>query len=199
MPILGALDALNRVLHEETVDEVVIAARGLPPDLFARVLIACDDLGTPMRQLVLPDFHDGRRLGLERQYGLPFVTLVRTEHSTEALAVKRGLDVLGSAAALTLLAPAMLLITLTILVTMGRPVLFSQDRIGYHGRRFRMHKFRSMVNGAERQRDALADQNEMGGPVFKISADPRITPSGAASESTASTNFHNSSTSSAAR
>ena len=72
----------------------------------------------------------------------------------------------------------MLLIALTILVTMGRPVLFSQDRIGYHGRRFRMHKFRSMVNGAEQQRDTLAEHNEMGGPVFKISADPRITPFG---------------------
>lgn len=178
VPILGALDALSRVLHEETVDEVVIAARGLRPDQFERVLMACDELGTPMRQLVLPDFQDGRRLGLERQYGLPFVTLVRTERSTEALAVKRGIDVLGSAAALTLLAPAILLIALTILVTMGRPVLFSQDRIGYHGRRFRMHKFRSMVNGAEQQRDALADHNEMGGPVFKFSADPRITPFG---------------------
>jgi lipopolysaccharide/colanic/teichoic acid biosynthesis glycosyltransferase len=61
---------------------------------------------------------------------------------------------------------------------MGRPILFSQDRIGYHGRRFRMHKFRSMVKGAEQARDALSTQNEMDGPVFKISADPRITPFG---------------------
>jgi lipopolysaccharide/colanic/teichoic acid biosynthesis glycosyltransferase len=41
-----------------------------------------------------------------------------------------------------------------------------------------MHKFRSMVNGAELQREALAAQNEMRGPVFKISTDPRITPFG---------------------
>ena len=178
VPILGNLDALERVLHEETVDEVVLATHGLSSAQFARVLAACDDLGTPMRQLVLPEFHDGRRLGLERQYGLPFVTLVRTERSTEALAIKRGIDLLGSAAALTVLSPVMLVIAVAIVVTMGRPVLFSQDRIGYHGRRFRMHKFRSMVNGAEQQRDALAGQNEMGGPVFKIAADPRITPLG---------------------
>jgi len=178
VPILGALDALERVLHEETVDEVVLVTRGLNSAQFSAILSACDDLATPMRQLVLPEFHDGRRLGLERQYGLPFVTLARTERSTEALAVKRAIDLLGSSAALAILSPVMLFVAVTILVTMGRPVLFSQDRIGYHGRRFRMHKFRSMVNGAEKQRDALTEQNEMAGPVFKITDDPRITPFG---------------------
>lgn len=178
VPILGALDALERVLHENTVDEVVLATRGLAPGQFARIVAACDDLGTPMRQLVLPEFHDGRRLGLERQYGLPFVTLVHTERSTEALAVKRAIDIVGATAALAALSPVLLFVAVSILATMGRPILFSQDRIGYHGRRFRMHKFRSMVNGAEQARDALSTQNEMDGPVFKISADPRITPFG---------------------
>ena len=178
VPILGALSALERVLHEETVDEVVLATRGLSAEAFASIVAACDELGTPMRQVVIPEFHDGRKLGLERQYGLPFVTLARTERTTEALAVKRGIDLLGSSVALLVFSPVMLAIAMTILLTMGRPVLFSQDRTGYHGRRFRMHKFRSMVNGAETQRDALAGQNEMGGPVFKIGADPRITPFG---------------------
>ena len=95
VPILGGLGALERVLHQETVDEVVLATRSLTPDRFAGIVAACDDLGTPMRQIVLPEFHDGRRLGLERQYGLPFVTLARTERSTEALAIKRAIDLLG--------------------------------------------------------------------------------------------------------
>jgi exopolysaccharide biosynthesis polyprenyl glycosylphosphotransferase len=175
VPVLGGLDALERVLHEETVDEVVLATRGLSAKQFTGILAACDDLATPMRQLVLPEFHDGRRLGLERQYGLPFVTLVRTERSVEALAIKRGIDLLGSSVALLMLSPVMLAVATIILLTMGRPILFSQERIGYHGRRFRMHKFRSMVVGAEQQRDELSAQNEMDGPVFKISADPRIT------------------------
>lgn len=178
VPILGALDALGRVLHEETVDEVVLATRDLPTEQFERVLAACDELGTPMRQLVLPEFHDGRRLGLERQYGLPFITLARTERSTEALALKRTIDLIGSSLALLLLSPVMLLITVLILVTMGRPILYSQERIGYHGRRFRMHKFRSMVADAERRRGELDHRNEMEGPVFKVTGDPRITPLG---------------------
>ena len=178
VPVLGTVDDLAHVLHHNTVDEVVIATRSLDAARFAQVLDACDDLGTPMRQLVLPDFHDGRRLGLERQFGLPFVTLVRTERSTEALAIKRAIDLLGSSCAILLLSPVMLLISLLILATMGRPILFSQDRTGYHGRRFRMHKFRSMVADAEQRKSAMEALNEMGGPVFKASADPRITPLG---------------------
>ena len=185
---MGGLNVLERVLHEETVDEVVLATHGLSIAQFASIAAACDDLGTPMRQIVLPEFHEGRKLGLERQYGLPFVTLARTERSTEALAIKRGIDLLGSIAALVILSPAMLIVATSILVTMGRPILFSQDRIGYHGRRFRMHKFRSMVNGAELQREALAAQNEMSGPVFKISTTRASRRSVDSFASTASTN-----------
>lgn len=178
VPVLGTLDGIAQVLHDHAVDEVIIASSTLSRAEFKLVLSACDDLGTPMRQLVLPEFHDGRRLRLERAYGLPFVALEKTERSTEALAVKRCIDLLGSAAALTLLAPLMLVIALAIAVTMGRPVLFSQDRIGYRGRRFRMHKFRSMVADAEARKQELHALNEMGGPVFKVTGDPRITPLG---------------------
>lgn len=176
--VVGSVDDLAAVLHERTVDEVVIATRALGAAQCRLLVSACDDLGTPIRQLALPEFHDGRRIGLDRQYGLPFVTLVRTERSTEALALKRLIDVFGALAVVLLLSPFMLAIALLIVATMGRPVLFSQDRTGYRGRSFRMHKFRTMINGAERQRDSLSALNEMGGPVFKLTADPRITPLG---------------------
>lgn len=178
VPVLGTLDDIARVLHDRAVDEVVIASSTLTAPEFDHVLAACDELGTPMRQLVLPEFHDGRRLRLERAYGLPFVALEKTERSTEALAVKRCIDVIGSVAALALLSPLMLAIGAAIAATMGRPILFSQDRIGYRGRRFRMHKFRSMIADAEARKQELQTRNEMGGPVFKVTGDPRITPLG---------------------
>jgi exopolysaccharide biosynthesis polyprenyl glycosylphosphotransferase len=176
--VLGTLDGIAHALHEQAVDEVVIASSTLSAAEFEHVLAACDDLGTPMRQLVLAEFHEGRQLRLERAYGLPFVTLQKHERSTEALAVKRCIDLAGSALALALFAPLMLAIAAAIAITMGRPVLFSQDRIGYHGRRFRMHKFRSMVTDAESRKHEVQSRNEMGGPVFKVTGDPRITPLG---------------------
>lgn len=178
VPILGSIHDLPQLLHERTIDEVVIATHGLTSPDSELLMAACDEQGKPVRLLVLPEIHDGRRVSLEWQYGLPFVSLARVERSTEALALKRLMDMLGSAVLLLLLGPLMLVIAGLILLTMGRPVLFGQDRIGHHGRRFRMLKFRSMLADAESRREQLAALNEADGPVFKIARDPRITPLG---------------------
>jgi len=76
---------------------------------------------------------------------------------------------------LVLLSPLFLVITLAILVTMGRPVFFTQARAGLYGRQFRMIKFRTMVADAEAKQTDLQAQNEMTGPVFKVADDPRVT------------------------
>jgi lipopolysaccharide/colanic/teichoic acid biosynthesis glycosyltransferase len=55
------------------------------------------------------------------------------------------------------------------------PVLFVQDRTGLNGRKFRMYKFRTMAVDAAAKKASLEAMNEMGGPVFKIKNDPRIT------------------------
>ena len=52
--------------------------------------------------------------------------------------------------------------------------VFSQERIGRNGKPFKFYKLRSMCPNAEAKLDALLDQNEMDGPVFKIKDDPRI-------------------------
>jgi len=60
-------------------------------------------------------------------------------------------------------------------LTSPGPVLFAQTRAGLNGRPFRLYKFRSMIQGAEKLQDKLQDRNEMSGPVFKIANDPRLT------------------------
>jgi lipopolysaccharide/colanic/teichoic acid biosynthesis glycosyltransferase len=67
--------------------------------------------------------------------------------------------------------PAAILIKLT----SHGPVLFRQKRCGHNGRQFVMYKFRSMIDNAEQRRLELEPLNEMDGPVFKSSRDPRIT------------------------
>ncbi len=58
-------------------------------------------------------------------------------------------------------------------VTGGMP-FFAQERVGMNGRRFKMFKLRTMVNGAHQMRDDLMHLNEADGPVFKIRKDPRL-------------------------
>ena len=86
---------------------------------------------------------------------------------------KRLLDLVGALAGLVLLSPILLPVLLVLTwTTRGRPI-FSQERVGYLGMRFRLYKFRTMVLDAEKVQHAV--QNEQCGPVFKNRRDPRVT------------------------
>ena len=89
---------------------------------------------------------------------------------------KRIFDVTASLLAVLLLFPFLAVIYILIFIDdpHASPV-FRQKRVGRHGREFTMYKFRTMVANAEQMKVALAEKNEMDGPVFKIKDDPRIT------------------------
>ena len=94
----------------------------------------------------------------------------------QQLVVKRCLDIGGSVLASLLFAPLLALIAVAIKVDSPGPVLFSHDRAGLGGRRFRMHKFRTMRCGADAEKAGLAHLNHTGDPrLFKIPNDPRTT------------------------
>ena len=99
--------------------------------------------------------------------------------SVRPCVTKRVIDVVGATLALILLAPLMLVVMIALRLSGRGPVIFTQERCGLGGRRFRFYKFRTMVADAEARRAALWHLNEMTGPVFKISRDPRITRLGA--------------------
>lgn len=92
-----------------------------------------------------------------------------------AVGAKRALDVVGAVLGLAVLSPVILAVALLVLVADGRPVLFRQERIGQGGRPFVLTKFRTMVRDAATQQAALAGRNEIRGPSFKITDDPRLT------------------------
>lgn len=88
---------------------------------------------------------------------------------------KRLIDIAGSSAGILLLSPLMALIAVLIRLDSPGPVFFFQERVGKHGKRFRMYKFRSMHDGADNLLSALKHLNEASGPVFKMKEDPRLT------------------------
>lgn len=95
------------------------------------------------------------------------------------VAIKRVMDISLAALALLIAMPIILLAaTAIVLVDRGAP-FYSQQRVGLNGRRFRMFKLRTMVEGAHEMRRDLLHLNELEGPVFKIKNDPRLHPLGA--------------------
>jgi lipopolysaccharide/colanic/teichoic acid biosynthesis glycosyltransferase/alkylhydroperoxidase/carboxymuconolactone decarboxylase family protein YurZ len=89
--------------------------------------------------------------------------------------LKRGLDVLGAAAGLILLAPLLLLVALLIKLESAGPVLFVHRRESRGGREFPCYKFRTMQAGAHARQRELRRRSEVDGPQFKITHDPRVT------------------------
>jgi lipopolysaccharide/colanic/teichoic acid biosynthesis glycosyltransferase len=94
-----------------------------------------------------------------------------------ALLVKRTLDVIVSGGLLILCAPLLALVAIGIKVSSPGPVLFVQRRVGYRCGELEMYKFRTMVDGAERDERRLSDAHP-DRTFLKIKDDPRVTPLG---------------------
>ncbi|MBF0559433.1 MAG: sugar transferase [Nitrospirae bacterium] len=88
---------------------------------------------------------------------------------------KRALDVVISLTSILLLLPFFVIIAVLVKSNSKGPVFFIQKRCGLHGKLFGMIKFRTMVENAENIHKELLSKNEMDGPMFKMSRDPRVT------------------------
>ena len=91
------------------------------------------------------------------------------------LIAKRALDIVLGSLLLLLALPVLLLCALAVRIDSPGPALFGQLRTGRDGRRFRMYKFRTMLENAEELKASLAHLNILPPPDFKIPNDPRIT------------------------
>ncbi|HWO33239.1 MAG TPA: exopolysaccharide biosynthesis polyprenyl glycosylphosphotransferase [Candidatus Acidoferrum sp.] len=105
------------------------------------------------------------------------------------LAIKRAIDVAGSAAAIAFLSPVFAAVALAIKFSSKGPVLFKQERLGQHGKTFTVLKFRSMRTDCDPKIHQQYVEQFIAGqvdgnsetaakPVFKIQKDPRVTPIG---------------------
>ena len=87
---------------------------------------------------------------------------------------KRLLDISISSLLLLVLAPLFFLLYLYIKIIDKGPSFVYQTRVGLHGKKFKMYKFRTMYVNAHSRRNELSHENQKSGPLFKINQDPRI-------------------------
>lgn len=119
-------------------------------------------------------FGDGERLVMESYESIDEEITCKESRSVYDF-FKRLMDVVLSLIAAIMLMPIFLIIAIAIKSESKGKVIFVQERIGYRGEKFKMYKFRSMVSNAEELKIKLLDKNEMGGPMFKMKDDPRVT------------------------
>ncbi len=102
-------------------------------------------------------------------------TLSRHWHNPLMLGCKRALDAVMSGLLLIVLSPLLLILAVAVKLTSRGPVFYRWQVVGKGGRPYTGYKFRSMCANADELKEKLEPLNEMRGPVFKLTNDPRIT------------------------
>jgi exopolysaccharide biosynthesis polyprenyl glycosylphosphotransferase len=173
--VLGTIDDITNILKQHVIDEVVMAVpRAMIPEV-ERIARACEEEG--VKFCFMADLF-GVRVARTRLVEFDQIPVLTHEPIVQAewkLTVKRLIDVVVVLCALPMVLPIMGLVAIAIKLDSAGPIFFVQDRVGQNKRIFRMLKFRSMVNGAERLQANVEHLNEAVGPIFKVANDPRVT------------------------
>lgn len=175
------LDQFLDRLHEHSVNGVILSSRHTHFDRAEAVVKACEIEG--VEAWLVADFFrtEISRTRLDDFYGRPVLVFRSTPETSWPGMVKQGMDLVGALLlllVLTVILPVLPLVALLVKLTSPGPVLFRQSRSGLNGAPFTIYKFRTMVTNAEQIKHELEAMNEMRGPVFKVTKDPRITPIG---------------------
>jgi exopolysaccharide biosynthesis polyprenyl glycosylphosphotransferase len=169
------VEHLVDLLHEHSINGVMVSAKRTFFDQVEEAIRACELEGVEV--WLVADFFKTQisRTTLDDFYGQPILVFRTTPEASWQSVLKRVLDLVGAVLGLVLGGVFWATLALLVKLTSPGPIFFRQQRSGLNGRPFVMYKFRTMVTNAEQLKQELAAMNEMSGPVFKVSKDPRIT------------------------
>jgi exopolysaccharide biosynthesis polyprenyl glycosylphosphotransferase len=157
------------------VERVILAMPELDEATLARVVSACRNAGVklsvmpPMRAML------GTAVRLSHIAEMPVIEYGTWDTTWSTRALKRAMDIVGSAVGLVLTAPLMVLIAVLIRIDSRGPALFKQLRAGRRGEPFRFIKFRTMTRDAEERVSEVLSVDELKEPMYKLRRDPRVT------------------------
>ena len=149
LPVLGTSANLARVVAAQGVECAIVAFSTDTHDDQLDLLDECERLG--VRALVVPRLFERvpSRLQVTHVGGLPLLELLPTSPHSIQFAVKYAIDRIAALALLVVLAPLLAVLSIAVALSLGRPILYRQDRVSLDGQRFNMLKFRTMVHASE--------------------------------------------------
>jgi exopolysaccharide biosynthesis polyprenyl glycosylphosphotransferase len=165
------------MLHQYSVYGVILSAKHTYFEQVEYVIRACELEGVEV--WLIADFFATQisRTSFDELLDRPLLVFRTTPEASWQSVIKHVMDLVGAFVLLIFLIviPVLPLIALLIKLTSPGPVFFKQQRSGQNGAPFTLYKFRTMITNAEQLKHELAAMNEMSGPVFKVTNDPRIT------------------------
>ncbi|MFI5251801.1 MAG: sugar transferase [Bacteroidota bacterium] len=165
IPVLGSLNEITQILHQYKIEDIIIAMDSTEHDKLLDVIARCNS--HPVSIKIVPDLYDiiSGQARTNQIYGFPLIEIMPNLLTPWERFVKRSIDIAVAATVLTLGLPIWLIIAIAIKLDSHGPVFYVQDRVGKDGKNFKMIKFRSMDDDAEKY----------SGPVWAEKKDKRIT------------------------
>lgn len=177
IPVLGTEQDVLDAIEVSGADTVAVTATDhIGHDGIRRMVWDLEKKNVDL--VVAPGVVDvaGPRLHMRPVAGLPLIHVEKPQYNGASRFGKTAFDLVFAIAALTLVAPMLLIVALLIKLTSRGPVFYRSERMGLDGKPFQMIKFRSMVQDADTKvADLLSHNDSVGGVLFKMREDPRVT------------------------
>ncbi len=175
IPMLGHIDDLQLLIAGHDADCIFVASSAIRPEHMAQVSKAARRTGIEVRVTANVQEVLSTRVAAHPLGGLMAFALKPVRLSGFQALAKRSFDLGLTVVGAIVLLPVLAVVAMAVKLTSKGPVFFRQERVGYHGRPFKIMKFRTMVADAEDRLGDLLDLNEATGPLFKMRDDPRVT------------------------
>ena len=163
--VQGSLDQLVDIINKTQASEVIIALEKEDHDLLVDIISKVENKGIGLK--IVPDLYEilSGQARTSQLYGIPLIDIMPELMPEWEKKLKRISDVIISLIILIITFPLNILVSIFIKLDSKGPILFKQDRIGMNNKEFRIYKFRSMYQDAEKHT----------GPVWSTKDDPRVT------------------------
>jgi len=163
--VIGTVENIPQKIDELNIKEIIIVLTKFSEDTLIDIIGKCENKNVGLK--IAPDLYNilSGQARTTQLYGFPLIDINPQLMPVWEAKVKRALDIFFAFLFLVLTSPVMLLTTLAIKIDSKGPALFKQERCGLNGKVFRIYKFRSMRQDAEKHT----------GPVWSTKGDPRIT------------------------
>ncbi|MBU6409497.1 MAG: sugar transferase, partial [Verrucomicrobia bacterium] len=164
-----------QAIHDHSVSGVILSARHTYFEQIENIIKACELEGVEV--WLMADFFNTQisHTTSDELFGHPLLIFSSTPQLSWQSMFKQALDFFGAVFLLIVSSPVFAVVSIIIKATSPGPIFFRQKRSGLNGTPFHLYKFRTMVTNAEQFKQELEAMNEMNGPVFKLTNDPRVT------------------------
>ena len=165
IPVIGAIDEIPKIVKEKNIKETIIALLENDEETIMNIIAKFDSLGVSIK--IVPDLYQivTGQVRKSSVYEVPLMEINPQLMTEWERKLKRLMDIVVSLIILILSLPITIITAIFIKLESPGPVIFKQERVGLNGKIFKIYKFRSMINDAEKKT----------GPVWAGKNDPRIT------------------------